>query len=125
MGLADNPDAKITRSSSPNTAAKADKYDARVVDDLARGRMSSEDCRKLSGAIDYVCSVGAGRKGRAYAKPIRHWKTFTAAGGAYVSIAASDPKISEWLEYASAEQRINECESIAALLAVASFCQQI
>lgn len=49
----------------------------------------------------------------------------TAGGGAYVTIAANDPIIAEWLQYVTSEQRINECESIAALLGLASFSHHI
>lgn len=167
---------------------KASKYDARVWENLQRGRMSSADCKKLSGTVDYVCSAASGKKGRAYARPLRDWENcsrtgrrplssemraslqslrpffkdrgwqpilghviarrfailfsdargkdhtnwgsehlaavlITASGGAYVSISASHPMVAEWLQHVISEQRINECESIAALLGLASFSQ--
>ena len=45
----------------------------------------------------------------------------TASGGAYAAIDAQDPIARAWLELVVAEQRINECEEIAALLGLSTF----
>jgi hypothetical protein len=44
-----------------------------------------------------------------------------AVGGAYTAIDASSVSIRDWLQHVQSEQRINEWESIAALLALATF----
>ena len=48
-----------------------------------------------------------------------------AGGGAYTVIQASDTMVHDWLKHVCSDQRINECESIAALLGLATFAAQL
>ena len=48
-----------------------------------------------------------------------------ASGGAYTVVEASAEMVEEWLRHVTSEQRINECESIAALLGLATFIHHL
>ena len=48
-----------------------------------------------------------------------------AGGGAYTFIMASDTSVVEWLRHVTSDQRINECEGIAALLGLATIASTL
>ena len=45
----------------------------------------------------------------------------TSGGGMFAVLEVSDPKAADWLRRLSSEQRINECEALAALLGICAF----
>ena len=75
------------------------------------------NARSRKFAILYSDARGCGEWGNeAFAAVL-----LTSEGGAYTSIEADSPAIKEWLQNVQSKQRINECESIAALLGLATF----